>query len=124
MKLLRFYQFWLDDLYPRAKFADGLAMIEKLGHSKRMQVMRRTWIDEAKPRLPSRSPSPVNRPSTPVPNPGPGTDPSSGPGSPEPAARSDIGSPVPMEARSPALGNTDGDELMEEADAILQDLEN
>ncbi|KAJ5295172.1 hypothetical protein PENANT_c035G03075 [Penicillium antarcticum] len=49
-RLLNFYQLWLDDLYPRAKFVDGLAMIEKLGHSKRIQVMRREWIDEEKPR--------------------------------------------------------------------------
>ncbi|OJJ76759.1 hypothetical protein ASPBRDRAFT_35916 [Aspergillus brasiliensis CBS 101740] len=50
-RLLNFYQLWLDDLFPRAKFADGLAMIEKLGHSKRLQTMRREWIDEEKPRL-------------------------------------------------------------------------
>lgn len=48
-RLLNFYQLWLDDLFPRAKFADGLSMIEKLGHSKRLQIMRRTWIDEEKP---------------------------------------------------------------------------
>ena len=48
--MLNLYQLWLDDLYPRAKFADGLAMIEKLGHSKRIQVMRKAWIDEGKPR--------------------------------------------------------------------------
>jgi replication fork protection complex subunit Csm3/Swi3 len=47
-RLLNFYQLWLDDLYPRAKFADGLAIIEKLGHTKRMQTMRREWINEAK----------------------------------------------------------------------------
>lgn len=47
-RLLTFYQLWLDDLYPRAKFGDGLAMIEKLGHSKRMQVMRKEWINECK----------------------------------------------------------------------------
>ena len=47
-RLLTFYQLWLDDLYPRAKFGDGLAMIEKLGHSKRMQVMRKEWINEGK----------------------------------------------------------------------------
>ena len=41
------YQLWLDDLYPRAKFADGLAMVEKLGHTKKMQTMRRHWISEA-----------------------------------------------------------------------------
>lgn len=50
-RLLNFYQLWLDDLFPRAKFADGLAIIEKLGHSKRIQTMRREWIDEEKPRL-------------------------------------------------------------------------
>ncbi|GAT25412.1 chromosome segregation in meiosis protein 3 [Aspergillus luchuensis] len=52
-RLLNFYQLWLDDLFPRAKFADGLAIIEKLGHSKRLQTMRREWIDEEKPRLPA-----------------------------------------------------------------------
>lgn len=48
--MLNMYQFWLDELYPRAKFADGLAIIEKLGHSKRVQMMRKEWIDEGKPR--------------------------------------------------------------------------
>ncbi|KAF2712634.1 hypothetical protein K504DRAFT_464704 [Pleomassaria siparia CBS 279.74] len=43
------YQLWLDDLYPRAKFADGLAMIEKLGHSKSIQLHRKAWIAEGKP---------------------------------------------------------------------------
>jgi replication fork protection complex subunit Csm3/Swi3 len=47
-KLLSYFQLWLDDLYPRAKFADGLQMVEKVGHSKRMQVMRREWINESK----------------------------------------------------------------------------
>ncbi|KAF2653255.1 Swi3-domain-containing protein [Lophiostoma macrostomum CBS 122681] len=49
-RMLNMYQLWLDDLYPRAKFADGLAMIEKLGHSKRIQYMRKEWINESKPR--------------------------------------------------------------------------
>ena len=44
------YQLWLDDLYPKAKFADALAIIEKLGHTKRMQLMRREWIEEGKPK--------------------------------------------------------------------------
>lgn len=47
---MNFYQLWLDDLFPRAKFADGLSIIEKLGHSRRLQTMRREWIDEEKPR--------------------------------------------------------------------------
>jgi replication fork protection complex subunit Csm3/Swi3 len=37
-------------MYPRAKFADGLTIIEKLGHSKRMQLQRKAWIEEGKPR--------------------------------------------------------------------------
>lgn len=49
-RLLNLYQLWLDDLYPRAKFADGLAIIEKLGHKKLMQIKRKEWIDEGKPR--------------------------------------------------------------------------
>lgn len=47
--LLNMYQLWLDDMYPRAKFRDALSMVEKLGHGKRMQVMRRAWLDETKP---------------------------------------------------------------------------
>ncbi|KAF7712939.1 Uncharacterized protein PECH_002329 [Penicillium ucsense] len=49
-RLLNFYQLWLDDLFPRAKFADGLAIIEKLGHTKRIQTMRKEWIEEEKPK--------------------------------------------------------------------------
>lgn len=48
-RLLNTYQLWLDDLYPRAKFRDALSMVEKLGHSKRMQVTRRAWVDGTKP---------------------------------------------------------------------------
>lgn len=47
-RLLNIYQLWLDALYPRAKFGDGLAIIEKLGHTKRMQLLRRDWINESK----------------------------------------------------------------------------
>lgn len=48
-KLLGYYQLWLDNLYPRAKFADGLQLVEKVGHGKMMQAMRKEWIDEGKP---------------------------------------------------------------------------
>lgn len=48
--MLNMYQLWLDDLYPRAKFADALAIIEKVGHTKRMQLDRKAWIDEGKPK--------------------------------------------------------------------------
>ena len=48
--MLRMYQLWLDDLYPRAKFSDGLQIIEKLGHTREMQMLRKQWIDEDKPK--------------------------------------------------------------------------
>ncbi|KAJ5708034.1 hypothetical protein N7488_007835 [Penicillium malachiteum] len=54
-RLLNFYQLWLDDLFPRAKFADGLTMIEKLGHTKRIQTMRREWIEEEKRKVFAKS---------------------------------------------------------------------
>lgn len=47
-RLLNTYQLWLDALYPRAKFADGLTIIEKLGHTKKLQSLRRDWINESK----------------------------------------------------------------------------
>lgn len=49
-RLLNTYQLWLDDMFPKAKFLDGLAMIEKLGHKKKIQIYRKEWIDEGKPR--------------------------------------------------------------------------
>ncbi|KAI9851279.1 MAG: hypothetical protein M1838_004113 [Thelocarpon superellum] len=67
-RLLSLYQLWLDDLYPKAKFADGLAMIEKLGHSRRLQAMRREWIDEE--RMPPSSDLDLDLDTEPVP-PGP-----------------------------------------------------
>jgi replication fork protection complex subunit Csm3/Swi3 len=59
-QLLNAYQLWLDDLYPRAKFTDALGMIEKLGHSKRMQVMRREWINAGKQQHDSSENGPAN----------------------------------------------------------------
>jgi len=49
-RLLNTYQLWLDSLYPKANFADGITIIEKLGHKKRIQVMRKEWIDEDRPK--------------------------------------------------------------------------
>lgn len=48
-RLLNFYQMWLDSLYPRAKFMDAVQMVEKAGHTKKMQMYRKSWIDEGKP---------------------------------------------------------------------------
>lgn len=47
---MSFYQEWLDDLFPKAKFLDALAMVEKAGHNKMMQKMRVEWIDEGRPK--------------------------------------------------------------------------
>ena len=55
-RLLNTYQLWLDDLHPRAKFKDALTDVEKVGHTKRMQVTRRAWLDATKPQLRDASP--------------------------------------------------------------------
>ncbi|KAG6355488.1 hypothetical protein INS49_003450 [Diaporthe citri] len=49
-RLMSFYQEWLDDLFPKAKFLDALAMVEKAGHNKMMQKMRVDWINEGRPK--------------------------------------------------------------------------
>ncbi|KAI8627102.1 Swi3-domain-containing protein [Xylariaceae sp. FL1651] len=49
-RLLSFYQLWLDDLFPKAKFLDALNMVEKAGHKKYLRLKRIEWIDEGKPR--------------------------------------------------------------------------
>ncbi|KAI3327102.1 Swi3-domain-containing protein [Xylariaceae sp. AK1471] len=49
-RLLSFYQLWLDDLFPKAKFLDALSMVEKAGHKKYLRLKRIHWIDEGKPR--------------------------------------------------------------------------
>lgn len=46
------YQLWLDDLFPKARFADALAMVEKEGHKTSMHKMRMEWINESKPKDP------------------------------------------------------------------------
>lgn len=42
------YQLWLDDLFPKARFTDALAMVEKEGHKVGMHKMRTEWINESK----------------------------------------------------------------------------
>ncbi len=61
-RLLAFYQLWLDDLFPKAKFLDALAMVEKLGHMKRVQLMRMDWINEGKPKEPVHEASVLDEP--------------------------------------------------------------
>ncbi|KAJ3954567.1 chromosome segregation in meiosis- protein [Colletotrichum tropicale] len=48
-RLLSFYQLWLDDLFPKAKFLDAVAMVEKTGHKKQIAHKRLEWINEGKP---------------------------------------------------------------------------
>ena len=48
-RLLSFYQLWLDDLFPKAKFLDALAMVEKAGHKTSMHKARVDLINEDKP---------------------------------------------------------------------------
>jgi replication fork protection complex subunit Csm3/Swi3 len=50
--LLSFYQLWLDDLFPKAKFLDALAMVEKAGHKKQVMTARNDMIQEGKPKDP------------------------------------------------------------------------
>ncbi|KAM0547872.1 hypothetical protein ACHAPJ_010219 [Fusarium lateritium] len=49
-RLLSFYQLWLDDLFPKAKFLDALTMVEKAGHKKRVMIARNDLINEGKPK--------------------------------------------------------------------------
>lgn len=49
-RLLAFYQLWLDDLFPKARFLDALAMVEKMGHKKMLQMARMEWINEDRPK--------------------------------------------------------------------------
>ncbi|KAL6874578.1 Swi3 domain-containing protein [Trichoderma longibrachiatum] len=47
-RLLSFYQLWLDDLFPKARFLDALAMVEKAGHKKALVTARNEWINEGR----------------------------------------------------------------------------
>jgi replication fork protection complex subunit Csm3/Swi3 len=49
-RLLSFYQLWLDDLFPKAKFVDALAMVEKVGHKKQVVIARNEYINGSRPR--------------------------------------------------------------------------
>ncbi|KAI1177759.1 replication fork protection component Swi3-domain-containing protein [Nemania sp. FL0916] len=49
-RLLSFYQLWLDDLFPKAKFLDALSMVEKAGHKNQLRLKRMEWINEGQPK--------------------------------------------------------------------------
>jgi replication fork protection complex subunit Csm3/Swi3 len=39
-RLLSFYQDWLHDLFPKARFVDALGMVEKAGHKRKLTAAR------------------------------------------------------------------------------------
>ncbi|KAF8550446.1 Swi3-domain-containing protein [Imleria badia] len=47
-RLLQAYQFWTHKMYPKMPFKDTVNRVEKLCHSKRMQVRLSVWRDEFK----------------------------------------------------------------------------
>ncbi|KAI0647088.1 replication fork protection component Swi3-domain-containing protein [Trametes meyenii] len=47
-RLLNVYQFWAHKMYPHTHFSDTVQRVEKLCHSKRMNVALSVWRDEAK----------------------------------------------------------------------------
>ncbi|KAL4077074.1 replication fork protection component Swi3-domain-containing protein [Scleroderma yunnanense] len=47
-RLLQVYQFWTHRMFPKTPFKDTVDRVEKLCHSKRMQVRLSVWRDEAK----------------------------------------------------------------------------
>lgn len=44
-RMLEMYQIWLNNLYPKNKFLDAAATVERLGHKSRVVVARKGWID-------------------------------------------------------------------------------
>ncbi|OJA08160.1 hypothetical protein AZE42_03595 [Rhizopogon vesiculosus] len=55
-RVLQVYQFWTHRLFPKTPFKDTVERVEKLCHSKRMQVRLSVWRDEAKGLVNGKSP--------------------------------------------------------------------
>ncbi|TFY76324.1 hypothetical protein EWM64_g7688 [Hericium alpestre] len=47
-RVLQIYQFWTHRMYPKTKFRDTVERVEKLCHSRRVQVALSVWRDESK----------------------------------------------------------------------------
>lgn len=60
-RLLQVYQFWAHRMYPKAPFRDTINRVEKLCHSKRMQVRLSVWRDESKGLVNGKNPEPEDR---------------------------------------------------------------
>lgn len=52
--ILDYYQLWLHELFPKARFGDALAMVAKVGHKRAVRDARRAWLEGA--RFPDASP--------------------------------------------------------------------
>ena len=48
MRLVNYYQLWMHEVFPKARFRDCIAMTEKAGHESRLRVMRKEWIEATK----------------------------------------------------------------------------
>ncbi|KAF8964049.1 replication fork protection component Swi3-domain-containing protein, partial [Flammula alnicola] len=46
-RILQIYQYWTHELYPKTQFLDTVERVEKLCHSRRMNVSLSVWRDEA-----------------------------------------------------------------------------
>ncbi|KAF9242124.1 replication fork protection component Swi3-domain-containing protein [Melanogaster broomeanus] len=55
-RILQVYQFWTHKMYPKEPFKETVDRVEKLCHSKRMQVRLSVWRDEAKGLVNGRQP--------------------------------------------------------------------
>lgn len=56
MRLVNYYQLWMHEVFPKAKFRDCVQMTEKAGHETRLRMMRREWIDGTKARVQAEEP--------------------------------------------------------------------
>jgi Replication Fork Protection Component Swi3 len=51
MRLVNYYQLWMHEVFPKAKFRDCIQMTEKAGHETRLRMMRKEWIGGTKARV-------------------------------------------------------------------------
>ena len=50
-KLLTYYQLWMHDVFPKARFRDCISMTKNIGNTKPLKIMRREWIELSKPTM-------------------------------------------------------------------------
>jgi replication fork protection complex subunit Csm3/Swi3 len=56
MRLVNYYQLWMHEVFPKAKFRDCIQMTEKAGHETRLRMMRKEWIDGTRSRVAAEEP--------------------------------------------------------------------